>query len=116
MSGNSVLVDIKKKVKAFKKSNPKNMFYPEEIKLLVAQAIASGLTVQELSSETGISWGAIANWAKKYGFSELNIAPEQPKKVPVSSKSLIFKYPNGLEIEIAHEHLNSDLIELLKGA
>ena len=69
MKSAAIFTDIVKRVRAFKKSNPQSATYPQDLKELIAQALAEGISIKELSSETGISWGAIANWGKKYGLA-----------------------------------------------
>ena len=95
-----------------KKNSGKLKSYPSSFKKLVVQSIDSGLTIQQVSKITGISWATIRNWHKKFHYQELRIESAHDKKENV----LVFRYPNGLTIEIADQSLTPDLIQLLKGA
>lgn len=96
-----------------RKNSGKTTHYPAAFKELVAKSVDSGLSISKVAKITGISWDSIRKWHKNYHFQELHIdSSAEDNKENV----LIFRYPNGLVVEIADRSLTADLVQLLKGA
>ena len=116
MSHKDLRVDLIESCKKFKKnSRGKHLPYPNHIKSLVIEAVEKGVTFQDIHKWTGISWGAIQKWCRDIHFKKLEVSGNKSQNTD-DENTLIFCYPNGLEIKIEDKNLTPDLIQLLKGA
>lgn len=103
----------------FRKRFPqKTRFYPEHLKILVAEN-SKGCTLREVCKSAGISKATATHWIKQYGESssprrlKVISSPQEEhfkEREPSSARILIGSH---LSIEISAVHLSTELIKTL---